>query len=72
MFNSVCMCRTGIQDRAREKGGGAFGQNILVGGKEEESSGREKAEGWIFLPVFSSTFDLIRNQCAVKVTPAYR
>lgn len=67
VFNSMCMCRRewriGIQDRSRwserERGGG-FRQNILVGGKEEESSGEEKSKGWILLPpVFSCSLFLL-------------
>lgn len=60
---------TGQSEMERERKGGGFRQNILVGGKEEESSSEEKSKEWILL-LF--TFSLIRNQCTVKDTAAYR
>jgi len=63
---------TGQIEMERERKGGGFRQNILEGGKEEGSSSEEKSKGWILLPVFSFTFSLVQNQCAVKDTAAYR
>lgn len=63
---------TGQIEMERERKGGGFRQNILVGGKEEENRGEEKAKGWIFLRLLLFTFSLIRNQCTVKDTAAYR